>query len=327
MTHEHVLQQVCKLWPIEFSSITLIRDVMNAVYQGRTSLGHELIIRLVASERRSMEQVQAEIAWLEYLYPHNLPICQLMLSQNSTYMEVITDAQQTYYVSCFFKQQGHAQIATTDVTWGPALFEDMGRFAATLHQLTEEFVLPKLVHRHSCIQERPFHDDYYALVDNQDVVVSIKRLLHKLSGHSKQQDFMLLHADLKQDNFFYLDSGELFVYDFDQSCYAWTLYDLVVPYFFNYHYPLCRIDGADADAGKRFIDAWMQGYGSVRSIDESQWQIFNDLCSLREALIYLIVKKIEPKLDVSNNPMMTTSFDSYYREAERRFLEGYDYLG
>jgi amicoumacin kinase len=317
---------VCKLWDINSDSIELIRDVMNPVYSGRTKKGQAVIIRLVESARRDVSVVQAEIDWLDYLYGFDLSICELIASQEGLMLHTLCVGNKECHVSCFKKQEGSGEIMTDSAQWNKALFQKVGAFTGKLHRITAGFTPTPNVRRHSFFQEEVFlSEEDLNLPNDPRVTDAIVNNLNALKAKVCDMPLQLIHGDIKQDNFFYKPDGQLFFYDFDQSCYCWNVYDLVVSLYFNYSYPLCLIPGSGQKDAQYYAQHWLDGYSREYNMPDAQIALIPELCTLRESLIYLIVKKIEPKLDLKNNKSMSAGFDKAYKVIENRLKNNEPY--
>jgi Ser/Thr protein kinase RdoA (MazF antagonist) len=316
-----LLNNIAQLWDIQPNSIQLIRDVMNRVYRGITKQGLPIIIRLVQEERRSLADIQEEIALLMYLREYSNEYCRLYPNQFGQLVATFTQQEITYHVSCFYQQEGNGEIANDSALWDQLLFIDIGRLIGRLHRLTADFELKHSIKRHHYSQEEAFNDLRHYTTGVPDKVISaIEQLLAKIGVQATNTGYGLVHGDIKQDNFFYTSQNNLFLYDFDHCCQCWKIYDLVVPLYFNYSYPLCRISTATDNSALHFLRALVEGYQKEHHLDRWQLALIPDLLALREALLYLIVKKIEHKIDVANNKSMKQEFNAAYQIMEDRLI-------
>lgn len=318
-TWQPLLNDIAQLWDIQPNSIQLIRDVMNRVYRGITKHGLAVIIRLVQEQRRSLLDIQEEIALLMYLQEYSNEYCRLYPNKFGQLVATVIHQESTYHVSCFYQQEGNTEVAHDSPAWGQALFIEVGRLMGRLHRLTANFEQKHSSNRHHYYQEETFKDLRHYTTDVPDkVILAIEQLLAKIRLHTTDTAYGLVHGDIKQDNFFYTSQHNLFLYDFDHCCQCWKIYDLVVPLYFNYSYPLCRINTATDNSALHFLGTLVEGYQKEHDLDLRQLALIPDLLALREALLYLIVKKIEHKLDVTNNKSMRQEFNSAYQIMEDR---------
>ena len=130
-------------------------------------------------------------------------------------------------------------MASSD--WGATLFDEWGRSLATLHTLARRYSPPGY--------RRLRWDEDDVLVNAQAYLPatesSARRELSRVQDWLIAQpaggnEFGLIHGDFCRVNFHY-DRPHITVFDFDDSCYHWFVYDLVcalAPAYFRPQDPL-----------------------------------------------------------------------------------------
>ena len=317
-----VLNPIAKHWNLKLESMQLIRDVMNRVYRGQSSTGEKIIVRLVDNERRAIDDINQEIQWINYLNTRGREYCKLYPSPSGDFVKTCEHHDASYHVSCFYEQEGAGEILPNTTLWNNSLFTDLGAAIGKLHRLTTEYEQQQVITRHHCYQEEVFKSlsDFSSKVPEK-VLLAIETLLNKIRSYPTNTSYGLVHGDIKQDNYFYTNKQQLFLYDFDQSCQSWKIYDLVVSLYFNFSYPLCKIPTATEHDAVYYIQMLIEGYNKEYSFAKQQLKLIPDLLALREALLYLVVKKIEGKLDITNNKTMAHSFSRAYQVMEQRLTQ------
>ena len=142
------------------------------------------------------------------------------------------------------------------------MFEQLGALIAHMHQASYEAAwtpatLPRRTWREESVAQN-FH--LYVPVGEKSVHDAFDRVLARLDALPRTRDgYGLIHADLNHANFFLTPRG-LNVFDFDDSCYCWFAYDLIVPIF---HFPAAdpAVMNAKAQHAFRLL---LRGYESVR---------------------------------------------------------------
>lgn len=301
------IKRSAKLWDIDPLSVQLVRDVMNRVYKGSDRNKKQLIIRFVSSERRSIEDLDEEMLWLEFLNQKASCFCRPVRSLANKLVEEVSFGGKTMHISCFHKQVMAQEIQSNACEWNASLFNKVGQLTGRLHHLTCIYERQHQTQRHSCLQETIFKENYkkYLAKDDENAIEPIELLLKKLSLLPTSNGYGLVHGDIKQDNYFIDEHNQLFLYDFDQSCLAWRIYDLVVSLYFNYAYPLCKIVASNDEKAKDYLSALLDGYALEHPVDKNQLSLIPDLLKLRECLIYLLLKKLRAKPDIINSPMLS----------------------
>src|SRR5205823_5552727 len=102
-------------------------------------------------------------------------------------------------------------------------------------------------------------------------------LIEWLSGLEKNEDtFGLIHGDLGSTNFLCKDDS-ITLFDFDDSCYHWFLYDLAIT-FYPHGYKPCAM---------KLLEALLQGYAEPLSADDETIGKIVGVCRLRQLYLYL----------------------------------------
>jgi amicoumacin kinase len=91
----------------------------------------------------------------------------------------------------------------------------------------------------------------------------------------------LIHADLNHANFFIVHEG-LNVFDFDDSCFCWFAYDLIVPIF---HFPTTNQIAMDA-ATQHDFRSLLRGYELSRPFDRDWLDWLPLFLNWRDLLTY-----------------------------------------
>ncbi len=107
-------------------------------------------------------------------------------------------------------------------------------------------------------------------------------MLGQLDALPRSRDaYGLIHADLNHANFFLTPAG-LNLFDFDDSCYCWFAYDLIVPVF---HFPAAEPEMMQAKALHAFR-LLLRGYGSVRRFNPAWLKWLSLLLQWRDLTTY-----------------------------------------
>jgi Ser/Thr protein kinase RdoA (MazF antagonist) len=140
-----------------------------------------------------------------------------------------------------------------------------------IHQLSKEYT-PK--HKRYDFFDK-FNADYIdKLIPDSYSLLKMKMtsLLKTLEGLEKNREtFGMIHFDFNDGNYFIdFDTGQITVYDFDNSCFCWYLFDLASVWENGTGWIAHE---ENADKRKAFMDEYfkmvLDGYKSETSIDES----------------------------------------------------------
>lgn len=189
------------------------------------------ILRISFLGDRSRELVLAELEFVRYLAGRGGNVADVIPSRNGQLMEEIVHDGQPFFI-CLFRKARGKQLSENHYRYreGAPLseyFHNCGKVLGRLHQLSKGF---NPVHR-----RYGFFDKFNAGHIDSLIPDSFRRLKEKLVDHLKSLDeldqspdvFGLVHFDYSDGNYSIdYDTGRITVYDFDNCCYCWYMYDL-----------------------------------------------------------------------------------------------------
>lgn len=246
-----LLERAKHLWGIH-GEFQLLRCNENWVYLLEDA---NLVFRFTADYHRSPEQLKAELEWIHYLAKQR---CSVVLPVASTAGELVirlndgqfgvNNASHTtkpnvvikgeelpaaavgWSVTVFERARGKALVDDSQFT--PEIFKTWGRCIGELHRRTLAYA-PR-----ESVRPQWDNDDGYHLAMNMvkklgaehfmvKTYTDLLAQIHQLPKSS--ENFGLIHADIHHGNFFVDNSGSFVIFDFDDCCYHWLLFDLAVP--------------------------------------------------------------------------------------------------
>ncbi len=74
----------------------------------------------------------------------------------------------------------------------------------------------------------------------------------------------LVHSDFYFSNFF-VDDSKITLFDFDDCCYAWFVYDIAMSLFYTLSHN--SVHAADLAKGRHFLSTYMEGYLGENNLD------------------------------------------------------------
>jgi Ser/Thr protein kinase RdoA (MazF antagonist) len=274
----YLLPIVSELYGLEGCDISLIEahdGGRNVVYSCEKEGAGAKIIRIAFLNDRSREDFLGEVEYIRYLYEHGGNVSNVVSSRKGNLLEEITHDNRTFFICLFEKARGKKLVENNyQYREGVPLteyFYDCGKVLGKLHQLSKEYTP---VH---C--RYGFFDKYNAeYIDDliPDSLSLLKKklveLLETLEELDRSRDYFgMIHFDYNDGNYMIdFDSGHITVYDFDNACFCWYMFDLA---------SLWRSGVGwiqfEQDAGKRkkFMDDYFQstleGYTSETRIETS----------------------------------------------------------
>ena len=173
-------------------------------------------------------------------------------------------------------------------TWDMNFFEKWGQTIGRMHRRTKTFAPSDEAYRR-------FHwyDDYAMNIETYipasqplllEKCLAIRRKLYDLPRDD--ESYGLIHCDMHHGNF-YVENGNLTVFDFDDCRYHWFAFDIAIPLF--YVLRDARIDPNDSAFAAEFMTAFMRGYRRENEIDRSWLERLPLFLKVREMELYIVL--------------------------------------
>ncbi|KKO53174.1 aminoglycoside phosphotransferase [Paenibacillus sp. DMB20] len=278
MEDTYLLTAVSELFGLEGYEIRQIpphEGGRNVVYTCEKEGEDAKILRISFLPDRSREDFLAEVEYIRYLFEHGGSVSNVISSRKGNLLEEITYNNHTFFVCLFHKAKGKMLVENHyRYREGVPISEyyyNCGKVLGKLHQISKGYTP---VHR-----RYSFFDKYNAEYIDKLIPDSLSllkeklvELLHTLRGLAKDPEtFGMIHFDFNDGNYSIdFDTGQITVYDFDNSCFGWYMYDLA-----DLWTNAVGWIQFEPDAGKRkkFMDDYFEtvlaGYRSETKIDDS----------------------------------------------------------
>jgi len=247
----------------------------NLVYTCEKEGTDAKILRIAFLQDRSREDFLGEVEYIRYLFEHGASVSDVVNSQSENLLEEITYNNHTFFV-CLFKKAKGKQLVENHYQYREGVpmseyYYNCGKVLGKLHQLSKGYAP---VH-----QRYSFFDKYNIeyidkLIPDTFPVLKEKivEILNTLEGLDKNQEsFGMVHFDYNDGNYSIdFNSGQITVYDFDNSCYCWYMFDLAALWTQGVGWIHFE---PDADKRKVFMDNYFEtvldGYKSETLIENS----------------------------------------------------------
>jgi Ser/Thr protein kinase RdoA (MazF antagonist) len=288
--YREALARVAVWWGIEDDGAELLRDGLNHVFAGRLADGQERIIRVTDDRHRTAALIGAELSWLAFLSEGGCAVPKPIAAKDGALVRSLRVGEPLIHVVCFTWLDGAPVNANDPKQWTPELFADLGRELGRIHALSERFEPEPGARRYVWYQETEFRHlaDFRRKVPGE-VLEAIETHIAGLRARPVAAGtYGLIHNDVYADNFFYKD-GEVQLFDFDQACYGWYVYDLICPLYPHYALPPVKIPGATAADAAAFFGHLVAGYRETHVLRAEQLALAGDLLRLKEMFVYLIM--------------------------------------
>lgn len=238
--------------------------------------GHEaIIIRFSFLPDRSREDYLAEVEYVRYLFEHGGSVSDVIQSRNGYLLEEITHQEHTIYVCLFKKAKGKLLVENhyryRDGAPITEYYYNCGKTLGKLHQLSKQYTP---VHRRHHVLDKYNAEYFEELIPDSLPLLKEKllKLLHTLAGlDQSHESFGMLHFDFNDGNYSIdFDNGEITVYDFDNSCFGWYMYDLADLWTTGVGWIQFEPDAAKRKGFMEdFFEVVLEGYRSETSIEQA----------------------------------------------------------
>jgi Ser/Thr protein kinase RdoA (MazF antagonist) len=248
--------------------------------------GQEYILRIGHTHRRSIELIQGEVDWINYLFDGGVHVAKANLSESGRLVESIPDEKGEHFLAVSFLKADGAP--PTKNNWNEKLFNTYGQVIGKIHALSKKYVLPNQA------WERPQWDDPEMLdmsgwlpANEYLVLEKYKRLKTHLNALPRgQETYGLIHQDAHGGNFFVDEEGAITLFDFDDCAYSWYMNDIAIVLFY-------AVIGEEDASGftRRFMTSFLKGYSTENQLDPLWLREIPPFLKLREIDLYGVIHR------------------------------------
>ncbi|MHA7584000.1 phosphotransferase enzyme family protein [Paenibacillus vandeheii] len=281
ISNTHVLARVSELFELKGYEIQLVpphEGGRNIIYTCEQEGCESLILRISFLPDRNREDYIAELEYVQYLFDHGASVSNVVSSKKGNLLEEITYDHYTFFVCLFNKAKGKMLVENNyQYREGVPITEhyyNCGKVLGKMHQISKGYT--PVQRRHHFFDN--YKDEY---IDNMIpesfslLKEKMVELLNTLKGLDiNQETFGMIHFDYNDGNYSIdFDTGQITVYDFDNSCFGWYMYDLADLWTHGVGWIQF-----EPDAGKRkaFMDQYFEtalaGYASETKIEDSMME-------------------------------------------------------
>jgi Ser/Thr protein kinase RdoA (MazF antagonist) len=254
--------------------------------------GRDYILRIGHSNRRTVELIQSEVDWINYLAAGGAGVAKAVLSDADNLVEMIDDGHDgRFLATAFVKAPGGNPWQMEK--WDETLFERYGRLLGRIHRLSKAYELPDLAWK------RPSWDDPIMRMENwlppeekpaQEKFLATIEYLQSLP--QDKEGYGLIHQDAHGGNFFVDEDYNVTLFDFDDCAYGHFIYDIAMALF----YAVTNRPDAE-EFGPRFFRHFMHGYRQENQLNPHWFAEIPHFLKLREFDLYAIIFR---SFDVNN---------------------------
>lgn len=231
---ENLLPLVTKLYELEDYDIKLINPHeggRNVVYNCEKEGTGAKIIRISFLNDRTLEDMMGEVEYIRYLFRHGGSVSNVISSRNGKLVEEISYEEHTFFISLFEKAKGKMLVENNyKYREGVPINEyyyNCGKILGKLHQLSKSYTP---VHRRYGFFDK-YNSEYINIIIPDSLSLLKEKLVELLitleEVDRNNESYGMVHFDYNDGNYMIdFDTGNITVYDFDNSCICWYMFDL-----------------------------------------------------------------------------------------------------
>lgn len=270
-----IISELYELEGYEIKPVQAHNGGRNVVFTCEKEGNEAKILRIAFLNDRSREDFLAEVEYVKYLFDHGGSVSDVISSRNGNLLEEITHYNRSFFICLFIKAKGKMLVENHyRYREGVPIAEyyyNCGKVLGKLHQISKGYTP---VHR-----RYSFFDKYNVKYIDQLIPGSLPllkeklfKVLQTLEGLERNREsFGMVHFDYNDGNYSIdFDTGQITVYDFDNSCYCWYMFDLAG--LWTHGVGWIQFE-PDAGKRKKFMDVYfntiLEGYRSETGIDKT----------------------------------------------------------
>lgn len=278
-----ILEEIALRYKLPSSEFRLLDGFESFIYEF-TLNNKSHILRVTHSLHRNVEQIKAEVDWVNYLADNGVAVSRAVHSPTGNLVEKV-DLSDSYFMAIAFEKAKGRHIKKEDIS--KELFISLGKLIGKMHFLTKNYkpVDPECVRLDWDIEISELYDHIPA--DQEIVRYKFHEIIHYLKQLKKDKDsFGLIHTDAHFGNMF-IHKDKLTLFDFDDSAYKWFISDIAIVLF----YGVLRVpENQDRiEFGKFILKHFMKGYEKENRLDPYWLELMPCFLKLREIVLYAVI--------------------------------------
>lgn len=278
-------QKIYQLWDIQY--IKLISNVQNLIYEFENNDNH-FILRITDSNHRNKNLIEAELEWIKFLDEKDISVAKNICSKNMNSIETVLYNNEYFFITVFEKAKGKTIDINNISEWNNNLFENWGMIAGKIHSLSNKY---RPVNNRFQWFESELNRNFKLYLPKEDkfAIEEFSYLKNFLSGLSQEQDdFGLTHSDMHFKNF-YIDKDQITLFDFDDSCYNWFIFDFITAF----HHAVLMYDNLEKrqDFANTFFYHFFLGYKKEKNVTSNYFIYLSEFLRFRDLQMYILIHK------------------------------------
>lgn len=274
-----VANAAIELWRGSAGSLQQVSDSGNHVYSFFES-GRKRYLRLTSSRDRTKAQIEAELDFIACLHQGGVSAMFPIASKVGRLIEEIPVTSSSLFACVFNEAQGE-RIRYDSTRLNRDHFRLRGRVLGRIHALSKTYVPSGSVRRFAWDEDNLLVQADEFLPKSETIVWrEYHAIKERLRGYPKSsQTYGLIHGDFGDTNYRH-EYDRLNIFDFDDCCYHWFVYDLAITIYPH----------GWREEGLQLLDWLLEGYSESMPLDVTLADI-TMFCQWRLLYMFLVYAK------------------------------------
>jgi amicoumacin kinase len=219
--------KIVNLWRGDENSTEQVSDSANYVLSFAES-GKKYYLRLTPSFERTKNQIEAELDFVAFLYRGGVSVSMPVSSVAGRLIEEIKSGENLLY-ACVFEEARGERFKFDSAESVKEHFRLRGRTLGRIHALSKAYAPAGDFRRFAWNEDKILLQTNAFLPESEKIVWrEFEFLKERLQDYPKSSEtFGLIHGDFGETNYRF-QNNQLNIFDFDDCCYHWFLYDVAV---------------------------------------------------------------------------------------------------
>ncbi len=279
--NREVLETASRLFCIKKEELNLVagyEGCANLVYEYRRQ-GQPRILRISYRPNRTAEQIQAELQFVNYLSEHGVRVSRPVLSQGGRLIETVQVLGIPFHIVSFIKGKGmrvpdHGYRYRTGAPL-EEYYQNWGRVLGQMHALAKDY-RPAAGQVKRPVWFELHKSDFMNKTQVPERVRVARERMRSFFGEIRslpkdRDSYGLIHGDFNDGNFTVdYTNGDITVFDFDDCCYFWFIYELASAWEGG----IGRVMFRELEERQAFMDHYMEqvmeGYNRENTLSD-EW--------------------------------------------------------
>lgn len=281
---DRVLDTAAERFGLGRTTLRRLDSFENVVLEA-TRDGLSCILRISHNSHRTLDQVQAELDWLDYLARNGISVSIPLRSRQDLLVERLEENGETFIAVVFERARG-GFVRKDD--WTPQMTFNRGRLLGRMHALTKGYEPPSgKIRRHAWYEEDDFVSYRNYLRPGDEIVAErfaeLQAALRAIP--IDRESWGLIHMDPHTGNMFF-DDDHPTLFDFDDCSYDFFVSDIAISLFYAV---LMHPEDSRQAFGRDFLHTLLKGYRTENRLDNRWRDVIPLILKRREILLYVAI--------------------------------------